>query len=69
MVLLKKYLTGTNLTQKDLEENVFDRPEKEGVHKAYMKAFYNDFPDCRTELDKLEECKKENELNYYGGGA
>ena len=60
---------GTNLTQKDLEENVFDRNEKEGVHKAYMKAFYNDFPDCRTELDKLEECKKENELNYYGGGA
>ena len=59
----------TNLTKKDLEENVFDRKPKESVHKAYMKAFCNDYPDCRTELDKLEEVQKENELNYYGGRA
>ena len=46
------------LLKKDLEENVFDRKPKESVHKAYMKAFCNDYPDCRTELDKLEELQK-----------
>jgi hypothetical protein len=34
---------GTNLTQKDLEENVFDRVPSEAVQKAYAKAFENDY--------------------------
>ena len=34
---------GTNLTQKDLEENVFDRKPSEAVQKAYAKAFENDY--------------------------
>ena len=34
---------GTNLTQKDLEENVFDREPSEAVQKAYAKTFENDY--------------------------
>ena len=34
---------GTNLTQKDLEENVFERKPSEAVQKAYAKAFENDY--------------------------
>ena len=40
---------GTNLTQKDLEENVFDRKPSESVSKAYSEAFYRDFPEYRKE--------------------
>ena len=34
---------GTNLTQKDLEENVFDRKPSEAAQKHYSKAFENDY--------------------------
>jgi|TARA_R100001530_G_scaffold93990_1_gene65240 hypothetical protein len=44
---------GTNLTQKDLEENVFDRKPSEATQKHYAKAFENDYgkflkKECET---------------------
>ena len=53
--IMEEIFDGTNLNQKDLEENVFDRKPSEAVSKACNDAFLKDFPEVEKERKKLEQ--------------